>query len=66
MRGNHTPTSPGSIRGRELMLGNIKSSLNSKNMIEIVIILGSLYLSYRLMRKPGEKFFYPKNEKYEK
>lgn len=27
-------------------------------MIEAVIIFGCLYASYRLFRKPGEKFFY--------
>lgn len=27
-------------------------------MIEIAIIFGSLYIGYRLLRKPGEKFFY--------
>lgn len=27
-------------------------------MIEGLVILGCLYASYRLFRKPGEKFFY--------
>lgn len=31
-------------------------------MIEISIILGLLYLVYRLFRKSGEKFFYDKNQ----
>ena len=26
-------------------------------MIEAAIIFGTIYLSYRLFRKPGEKFF---------
>lgn len=27
-------------------------------MIAILIILGCLYFTYRITRKPGEKFFY--------
>lgn len=27
-------------------------------MIEALIVLGCLYASYKLFRKPGEKFFY--------
>ena len=27
-------------------------------MIEIAVVLASLYTGYRLFRKPGEKFFY--------
>ena len=27
-------------------------------MIEALIVLGCLYASYRLCRKPGEKFYY--------
>lgn len=27
-------------------------------MVEVLIMFGSLYLGYRLFRKPGERFFY--------
>lgn len=30
-------------------------------MIEIAIIFAALYASYRVMRKPGERFFYHKD-----
>lgn len=30
-------------------------------MIEVALVFGSLYLCYRLTRKPGEKFFYDNN-----
>lgn len=31
-------------------------------MIEILLMFGTMYLGYRVTRKPGEKFFYDNNQ----
>ena len=34
------------------------ASYKTKTMVETLIMIVCLYLSYRLVRKPGQKFFY--------